>query len=430
MIIAFMSMLVVQIILIEKTFTANREAFMRQGSSCIHDIRDNFLNSSCLSSFIQPSAAQSDNCSILKLETELDLVIQKALVAHDLYVAYEYGLYSHNDADKTGNFVLTLGPLNREVDPITNARHGSAIDPLYYQYLQVGISNNSSVNHYHLVLYFPDLPSYLTSKMWTLIIITLLFAIILVYSFVYFLRTIFRQKKIAEVKNDFINNLTHEFKTPLFSIGLASSIMSRNDAVQLSPELLKYLTLIDNENNRLKNNVDKILQMALIDSDNFILEKTIVDIHKLVLETVSGFELTIASRSGEFNLMLNASEPFVEGDIVHLRNMLYNLVDNALKYSIAKPVVTIETLKETGTGKSNNFVISVSDNGIGMTRDVQSQVFEKFYRGESGYTHAVKGFGLGLSYVTRIVEAHNGSIVLTSEQNAGSTFRIYLPGIV
>ncbi|MCE7996637.1 MAG: HAMP domain-containing histidine kinase [Roseivirga sp.] len=252
--------------------------------------------------------------------------------------------------------------------------------------------------------------------------VTILLLLVLVLAFAYTVITINRQKKLSQLKNDFINNLTHEFKTPIFSISLASGLLKRSEKVKESEKLFKYAELIDNEGQRLKSQVDKILQMALIDSGNFKLEKKQLDLHELIGKVAKNFELVVNERDGLLKLDLHADMHVIVADETHLNNIIYNLLDNAVKYTDEKPEITVSTVDS-----DKGIELRISDNGIGMGEDVQKFVFDKFYRAESGNLHNVKGFGLGLSYVKSVIDAHKGRIILDSKRNKGSEFSIFLP---
>jgi two-component system phosphate regulon sensor histidine kinase PhoR len=255
---------------------------------------------------------------------------------------------------------------------------------------------------------------------------SIVFTLALIGLFIYFLYMVYRQKKVAQIKDDFINNLTHEFKTPIFSIGLAAGLLKRNEFINTQQHLNKYVTLIETEKTRLENHVNKILQMAMIDSGNFVLDKKQLDVHALIESVVSDFALALDGKGGHVDLQLNASNATIKGDEVHLKNVIFNLLDNALKYTNLPPVIKIET-EYISKKEGNKIAIAISDNGIGMDEEVQKNIFSKFYRGHSGDVHDVKGFGLGMSYIKSIVEAHKGSITVESAPGKGTSFHLTLP---
>nr|WP_236017322.1 HAMP domain-containing sensor histidine kinase [Roseivirga sp. E12] len=251
---------------------------------------------------------------------------------------------------------------------------------------------------------------------------SLLLLLILIAAFSYTVITINKQKKLSDLKNDFINNLTHEFKTPIFSISLASGLLRKSEEVKQSARLLKYTELIDNEGKRLKSQVDKILQMALIDSGNFKLDKKQLNLHDLIERVSKNFELIINEQKGQLTLDLSAESASIFADETHLNNIIYNLLDNAVKYTEKRPEIVVST-----ANTDEGIILIIKDNGIGMSEQVQKFIFDKFYRAGSGDLHNVKGFGLGLSYVKSVIEAHKGGINLNSKKNEGSEFNIYLP---
>ena len=274
----------------------------------------------------------------------------------------------------------------------------------------------------HIDFYYPNINTFLLAKIADLIVLSLLCILIVGGCIGFAFKTIRKQKKLAEMKNNFINNMTHEFKTPIFSISLASKALGNAKEIQESEKLKKYINLISDENDRLKSQVEKVLQMALIGSENPNLDKEQVDLHELIKQAVSKFELQIAERGGSINLQLDASKHIIHADQTHIINIINNLIDNAIKYSKEKPQITVRT-----SDKEKGISFSVNDNGIGMDSETKEHIFDKFYRAQTGDIHDDKGFGLGLTYVKNIVEAHEGWIKLKSKLNKGSTFTIFLP---
>ncbi len=246
---------------------------------------------------------------------------------------------------------------------------------------------------------------------------------LIVFSFfAYSLWIIIRQKRLGEIKNDFIGNMTHELKTPISTIALSSEVLSE-PGIERDPERLRmYAGIIRTENDRLRTQVERVLQLATLDKENLALKREAVDLHALIGDVATAFDLQIKDRSGVLRMELGAAKHIGTGDPVHLTNVLFNLVDNAIKYSDEKVEVTISTVSTPEW-----IEVRVQDKGIGIAREDQRQVFERFYRVPTGNVHNVKGFGLGLHYVQQIVHAHNGSIRIESEPGRGSTFIIRLP---
>jgi len=252
---------------------------------------------------------------------------------------------------------------------------------------------------------------------------SLLLILIILSAFGYTLYTISKQKKLSDLKRDFINNLTHEFKTPIFSISLAAKALKENEPVRSSEKMSSYANLIGSETKRLQTQVDKILQMALLDSGNLTLEKKKLDLHQSIKNVAESFEMIISQRSGKITMDLQASNHTILADETHVNNILYNLIDNAQKYSEGSPIIEVSTEDKGEQG----ILLVIKDQGIGIDKKVQKYVFDQFYRAEQGDVHTVKGFGLGLSYVKRIIEFHQGSINLKSNPGKGSEFKIFLP---
>lgn len=256
-----------------------------------------------------------------------------------------------------------------------------------------------------------------------LIIPSVILILLLIGLFAYIIFVINRQKSLAELKNDFINNLTHEFNTPLFSIGLTSNLLSRSEAIGQSDKLKGYVELITTEKNRLQTQVDKILRLTAIESGSLILEKEAVNIHQLLEQAVGSFATIIEEKCGTISFKAAAKTYFVHGDKVHLLNAFSNLLDNACKYSDKIPQIVVSS-----SNIGNELIITIADKGIGLSKGEITMIFDKFYRVKHGDRHDVKGFGLGLSYVRKIVELHNGSIEVNSKPGEGSVFMIHLPG--
>jgi two-component system phosphate regulon sensor histidine kinase PhoR len=271
---------------------------------------------------------------------------------------------------------------------------------------------------------FPEIDKYLLKDNSWLIVPSFLLIILLITLFIFIIQVINRQKTLAELKNDFINNLTHEFNTPLFSIGLTSKVLLDAKEISSSARLKKYIELITIEKNRLQIQVDKMLQLRAIESGSLLMEKNIVDIHKVIEKNIAGFSGAIENRKGSISYNPEALRHDVCGDDVHLFNAISCLLDNAFKYSEKEPRIIIRT-----SNTSKDITISIQDNGIGISETALKMVFDKFFREKQGNRHDVKGFGIGLSYVKKIVELHNGSIQVKSTKGEGSTFIMNLPVI-
>ncbi len=217
-------------------------------------------------------------------------------------------------------------------------------------------------------------------------------------------------------------NMTHEFKTPISTIALASEAIAKPEVLKSRPKVLKYNSLIVDENNRMKHQVEKILQMAVLEEGEFELKQTDVNMHSEIEQALKNVSLQVEQMNGTIECSLKAKEHIVQGDIVHLANIIHNVLDNAVKYSSGIPAIRIET-----KNMDRSIVIRISDNGIGISKEDAVRVFEKYYRVSTGNTCDVKGFGLGLSYVKLVTEAHNGTVSLSSIPGKGTTVEIVLP---
>jgi two-component system phosphate regulon sensor histidine kinase PhoR len=238
----------------------------------------------------------------------------------------------------------------------------------------------------------------------------------------YALFVILKQKRMSEVKTDFINNMTHEFKTPISSISLSSEVLL-NDDISKDPKRIKqYAEIIYNENQRLKRQVEKVLQIASLDKEELQLKSVDINLHTLIVDCTKSLNVLLLEKDGVLDMNLDATNPNLEGDLVHITNIVYNLIDNAIKYAGDNPKVQITT---SNSGK--NILLKIKDNGIGIAPEHQKMIFDKFYRVPTGNVHDVKGFGLGLYYVKKILVAHHGAVQVISKEGKGSEFIIKIP---
>ncbi len=233
---------------------------------------------------------------------------------------------------------------------------------------------------------------------------------------------VFRQKQLSEIQKDFINNITHEFKTPLSTIVVSTELL-KNPNIYKSPEnVTKYTTIIQEEVSRLKSQVESILQIAAIDKEKIQLKFEKCDIHECIRKAVEGTNVLLHPKSGQINLNFEAKEFNVTIDKLHITNVFYNLLENAIKYSTEIPIIEISTSSD-----KKGITIHVQDNGIGIAQEHIKKVFDRFYRVPTGNLHNVKGFGLGLYYVKNIIEVHKGKIYVQSNPGQGTTFTVFLP---
>lgn len=274
----------------------------------------------------------------------------------------------------------------------------------------------------YLSIYFPGKKSFIIQSLGFMAISSMILTIIIILSFIATFYIIFKQKRLSEIKNDFINNMTHELKTPISTISLASQMLNDKSIPAKSKNLGYISRVIADESKRLEYQVEKVLQMAIFDRGKIKLKFRQTDIHDLIQGVTNNFNIQMDKKGGQIFEKMDASDPVIMLDIVHFTNVISNLIDNAIKYSKENPEIYIST--ENRHGK---LLIRIKDNGIGISKENQKKIFEKFYRVPTGNIHKVKGFGLGLSYVKKIIEAHNGDIRIRSELNKGTEFEICLP---
>ena len=274
---------------------------------------------------------------------------------------------------------------------------------------------------YYFGVHFPTKSTYLVSKMG----IWVFFSFILVLTIIFFgyaLFVILKQKRLWEVQRDFINNMTHEFKTPVSTISLSADVLSDPAIVNDPNKLLNYAAIIKEENNRIRNQVERVLQIADMEKEEFRLKKEVVNLHELINGVIQNLSLRLKQQNGSVECHLDASTPEITADKVHLTNIIYNLLDNAIKYTQDQAKVVIST-----GNKEGRLVLSIEDNGTGIKKEHQKKIFDKFFRVSTGNVHNVKGFGLGLHYVKNVVNAHRWRIRLESEWEQGSKFIIDMP---
>lgn len=336
---------------------------------------------------------------------KLDTLLMTSLENKGIDAKYEFGVFS-----KSRNLMVI------EKDP--ELRQDLLQEGTYYRLFPA----NTYAPPDFLVLYFPNQTRYLLLQMGGMLTISGLLMLFIIFAFMTVIMAIFRQKKLSEMKNDFINNMTHEFKTPISTVSLACEVLN-DESVPKSEEFVRsYIDIISEENKRLGLMAEKILQTAILEKGQLKLRKEKINLHNIIEDVVHKIAIQVQIRDGSILTELNAAEPEILADKVHVTNVINNLLDNANKYSPRKPMITIMT-----KNLDNGVQISITDNGIGIHKANLKKIFEKLYRVPTGDVHNVKGFGLGLSYVQFIVEKHEGRVNVESEQGKGSTFRIWLP---
>ncbi|MFN6116653.1 MAG: sensor histidine kinase [Flavobacteriales bacterium] len=336
----------------------------------------------------------------------LESLLRKEFSRRNIQEDFEYGIYDcFTDSVVYGNYV--------------------SFDTLRSDTVQHTKLQKLDKDGHYFGVYFPSRKSTLWEEDehggWTWIFPTIVTLIVFSF-FAYSVWVILKQKKLSEMKNDFIGNMTHELKTPISTIALSSEVIADPQIINEPERLQAYARIIRSENERLRNQVERVLQLATLDKDELQLKLEAVDMNQVAREVAEHFTLPLAERRVEMDLQVMAARSTVTGDRMHLANVVTNLLDNALKYGPDDSVIRMRTLQRGG-----EFLLIVEDQGIGIRKEDIKHIFERFYRVHTGNVHNVKGFGLGLHYVQQIAHAHNGGISVQSEPGKGSTFTLSLP---
>ncbi|MDD7318255.1 MAG: HAMP domain-containing sensor histidine kinase [Prevotella sp.] len=294
-----------------------------------------------------------------------------------------------------------------------------------YSYSQLLYRNDPQQKSGVVRIHFPTMNSYIFSSV-RFMIPSIIFTLVLLFTFIFTIAVIFRQKRLTEIKNDFINNMTHELKTPISSISLAAQMMN-DETVTKSPSMMKHLGgVVNDESKRLRFLVEKVLQMSMFDDRTAIFKKKELDLNEMVENIANSFTLRVEHTGGRINTLIEAENSKIYVDEIHFSNAIHNLLDNAVKYKKEGEPIVLDVHTWNADGR---LMMSVKDNGIGIKRENLKKVFDKFYRVHTGNLHNVKGFGLGLAYVKKIVDLHKGEIKVESVYGKGTMFTISLPEI-
>ncbi|MFC2120519.1 sensor histidine kinase [Bacteroidota bacterium] len=347
---------------------------------------------------LQPSISRQINYH------DLDSIYKKELKMRDIDIPFIMGIWN----PMIQSFIY-LNDENPNLEKLTKGIIGN-------------INTGDFLNQHVLMNYFPSKSKYMVKKLGGVFFASLLMILITLGSFVFALSTIISQRRLSEIKNDFINNMTHELKTPISTVSLAIEALQNFDVLKDKKRTRQYLDISKNENARLGMMVEKVLKISAFEKKEIKLNFEKTDIHHLIHTITENVEVQINNKGGILNLDLSAGNYYIEADQVHITNVIYNLVDNAIKYSLTEPEITVFT-----KDADNSIMIAVQDRGIGIASQQQKRIFDKFYRVPTGNVHNVKGYGLGLSYVADIIKKHNGSIKLESEPKKGSLFKIFIP---
>ena len=333
----------------------------------------------------------------------MELLLRQELLLREIKIPFEFRVFDGNQVTDVGseNYLSVLNESQFKT-------------PLFIR--------DDETHRYELRLAFPNLDRFIEESVYNTFLLSLLFTFIIIVVFAASLYQIIKQKKISDIKSDFINNMTHEFKTPIATIHLALDALKNKDVLKDSKKSFGYLDMIREENKRLHTHVENVLQISQLEKQELDLAKENIDPHKTIQNALDHVRLIIENRGGKLSQRFTPETIQLLISPVHMTNVWVNLLDNAIKYSNNQLVVDVETFLD-----EKEFVVKIKDKGIGMSATVRKRIFDKFYRESSGNVHNVKGHGLGLAYVKQIVNMHSGTISVSSTPNQGSTFTVFLP---
>jgi two-component system, OmpR family, phosphate regulon sensor histidine kinase PhoR len=332
----------------------------------------------------------------------LEKLIKKELEEYSVDTKFQFGIYNNGVATKIRS------------DQFKFDKDATSSIPVF--------TDNEGIERYKLLVTFPNKKKYLLSELVSITILSIIFTLIIIIAYSSALNQLIRQRQISEIKTDFINNMTHEFKTPIATINLALDAIKNPKVIEDKEKIFKYLQMIRDENKRMHAQVENVLRISKLEKKELDIEKESSNVEEVINDAIDHVNLILEDRQGKITSHFNASRKTVLINQVHFTNVIVNILENAIKYSPEIPEIEIftENIKDM-------ILIKVKDYGLGMSKVAQKRVFEKFYREHTGDLHNVKGHGLGLAYVKRIVEDHNGQVFVESEKGKGSTFIIKLP---
>ncbi len=333
---------------------------------------------------------------------EIELLVDRELRNRGIEIDYEYGVYSRGLPTKVKSRRFTIADAKNFKAPLFRDSEGNS--------------------NFSIILSFPKQQKFLLQSIMGMAILSLLFTLIIVVAYAGAIYQLIRQKQISEIKSDFINNMTHEFKTPIATINLAVEAIQNPKVIADQDKVQRYLRMIREENKRMHAQVENVLRISKLEKNQLDISKDRTDVHDIIMDAITHVELIVLDRGGYIHTNLNAERTEVLANEMHFGNVIVNILDNAVKYSPEAPKVDVftEVVK-------NNIIIKIQDQGAGMSKGVLKKVFEKFYREHTGDIHNVKGHGLGLAYVKKIIDDHQGEVYAESEKGKGSTFYIKLP---
>lgn len=406
-IISILGIATVQVFWFGKAFDLREKEFTQTVNVALQTVGEYILTVNKQNIPLEPLVQQlSGDYFIVQINGEinprtLEFLLKTEFQKRNLEMDFEYGVYNCETKKMVyGNYVsLDKNPDN---DPITR-----------------GLPTWRKDNYYFGVL-FPKRDSTMIQEMGIWLFSSIVMLLVCVF-FIFTLFFIFRQKQLSEIQKDFINNITHEFKTPLSTIVISTELLKNQQIYQFPEQIAKYTTIIQNEVNRLKGQVESVLQVAAFDKEKVQFKFEEIDLHECIRAAAEGIELMVHQKQGTIHWELAAENPLIYADKLHITNVIYNFLENAVKYTLLPPEITLKTESD-----NKGISMTVQDNGIGISPIHQRKIFDRFYRVPTGNIHNVKGFGLGLYYAKLVVEAHKGKISVQSKEGEGSVFRVFL----
>ena len=410
--VAVLGIIITQIFWVRKAFDLEDQQFNMSVNIALREVAITILAmNGTPEPKVNPVEQISDNYFVVGINSNinartLETLLRGELEQRGIKTDFEYGIYDcQSDKIVYGNYIRmekSLLPINPS-DSLPKWKN----QPYYF-----GIM-------------FPQKETTMISRMGIWLFTSLVLVFVIAF-FVFAMFVIFQQKRLSEVQKDFINNMTHEFKTPISTISISAGVLKQPSIVDNPKRLVNYATIIQNEANRLKNQVERVLQMATIEEEKIKLNLETIDAHEVVSAAVGSVDAVLKESDGTITCKLNATKKLLQGDHLHFTNIIYNLLDNAIKYSQDVPHITISTENYI----NDQILIKIKDNGIGISKDHLKKVFDKFYRVPTGNVHDVKGFGLGLNYVKIVVAAHHGTIKMDSDIGKGTTVSLLFNAFV
>ena len=413
---------VTQVYWVRRAFDLKQDALNREINTALFNVAHHIFKINKLQPpEHNPVRQHSTNYFVVTVNSEVDVKLLEFLLKSEfekrnIHFDFEYGIYNCNSEQMVyGNYI--------PVETKSKEQRGNL--PVWKD------------QTYYFGVQFPTLEAHPLNQMGIWSFSTLVMLLVIVF-FAYSLFVILKQRRLSEIQKDFINNMTHEFKTPISTIAISTEVLKNPDTVHHPERLLNYVTIIQNENGRLRQQVDRVLQVARLDKESVNLKLELLGIENIVRGAIANFDLPLKEKNGAIQLTITATQLAVMGDKLHLTNVMNNLLDNALKYTERLPNIQINIFNSSCTWPSNNWYsfkkrsipavsITVADNGIGISPENLKRVFQQFYRVPTGNVHNVKGFGIGLHYVKLMTEAHGGFVSSASKLHVGSTFTITLP---